>query len=230
MTDKESRIAPEKITKPIQLLGAWLVGLLSIDCVFLLTATRMDAGTWQSGALTIAAILNVPIFIVALFLLQTKFRPELQEDAYYSTYLSSLTNEPIKLSKKDATLREIEEKIRSLDKRSLEAATAENTDTALNDLSFGINIHLTNRENIFKKLSGLGVVGYSEFGEDVTPPDILKVAYSPKLPVNKIDEILKISQELGFTHYGTYESYEEIHEDVLFGAYGDQDLRKIIPA
>lgn len=37
--------------------------------------------------LTIAAVINVPIFIVSLFLLQTKFRPEMQEDTYYSQYL-----------------------------------------------------------------------------------------------------------------------------------------------
>lgn len=35
-----SKITPERITKPIQLLGAWLVGLLSVDSAFLVAATE----------------------------------------------------------------------------------------------------------------------------------------------------------------------------------------------
>jgi hypothetical protein len=36
---EKSNISPEKITKPIQLLGAWLVGLLAVDTAFLIAAT-----------------------------------------------------------------------------------------------------------------------------------------------------------------------------------------------
>src|SRR5690554_4261241 len=98
------KLSPEKITKPIQLLGAWLVGLLAVDSAFLTAVTKMDSSSWQSGALTVAAIINVPLFIGALFLLQTKFRPELQEDSYYSTYLNNRTNEVIKVPKSDLQL------------------------------------------------------------------------------------------------------------------------------
>src|SRR5690554_8096120 len=66
------KLSPEKITKPIQLLGAWLVGLLAVDSAFLTAVTKMDSSSWQSGALTVAAIINVPLFIGALFLLQTR--------------------------------------------------------------------------------------------------------------------------------------------------------------
>ena len=96
MDTKTHSIKPERITTPIQLLGAWLVGLLSIDSCFLFAVANMDQGSWESVALTIAAIVNVPLFIGAVFLLQTKFRPELQEDSYYSSYLSQKTNEVIK--------------------------------------------------------------------------------------------------------------------------------------
>ena len=86
----EQNIKPEKITKPIQLLGAWLAGLFSIDSCFLFAASNMAQGSFESYALTLAAIVNVPVFLLAVFLLQTKFRPELQEDSYYSTYLNGL--------------------------------------------------------------------------------------------------------------------------------------------
>jgi len=43
--------------------------------------------SWIPALLAIAAVANVPLFIAGLFLLQTKFRPEMQEDSFYSKYL-----------------------------------------------------------------------------------------------------------------------------------------------
>lgn len=81
-------IVPEKITKPIQLLAAWLIGLIIVDGAFLTAATQLNSPSWASGALIVAAIVNVPLFLTSIFLLlQTKFRPEMQEDVYYSKYL-----------------------------------------------------------------------------------------------------------------------------------------------
>lgn len=94
----EVSVKPERITKPIQLLGAWLAGLLAIDSCFLVAAIRMPNASWHASALVIAAIGNVPLFLAAVFLLQTRFRPELQEDSYYATYLSSKTNELVRVS------------------------------------------------------------------------------------------------------------------------------------
>jgi hypothetical protein len=84
-----SRIAPERVTRPIQLLAAWLVGLIVVDASFLMAAQQITRPDWASGLLVIAAVANVPVFIGALFLLQTKFRPEMQEDAFYAQYLQS---------------------------------------------------------------------------------------------------------------------------------------------
>lgn len=81
------RIEPEKVTRPLQLLAAWLTGLIIINGTFLLTATNINSPSWASNALVIAAIINVPMFLVSIFLLQTRFRPEMQEDIFYSKYL-----------------------------------------------------------------------------------------------------------------------------------------------
>ena len=81
------KIDPTKVTKPIQLLAAWLVGLVVVDGSFLTAARLITNPDWISATLVIAAILNVPIFVSAIFLLQTRFRPEMQEDTYYSQYL-----------------------------------------------------------------------------------------------------------------------------------------------
>ena len=85
--NESPEIAPHKITKPIQLLAAWLAGLTIVNASFLTAAGLLHSPTWLSALLTIAAVLNVPVFIASLFLLQTKFRPEMQEDTFYSKYL-----------------------------------------------------------------------------------------------------------------------------------------------
>jgi hypothetical protein len=82
-----NNLRPEKVTKPIQLLAAWLLGLVLINSSFLVAATNIEFPNWGAGALIIATIANVPIFLISLFVLQTKFRPEMQEDTYYSEYL-----------------------------------------------------------------------------------------------------------------------------------------------
>lgn len=84
----EQSIKPEKITKPIQLLGAWLASLFSINSCFPVAFANMEPASFESIALVVVAIINVPLFLAAVFFLQTKFRPELQEDSYYSSYLS----------------------------------------------------------------------------------------------------------------------------------------------
>lgn len=87
----KQRIEPHKITKPIQLLAAWLIGLVLVNGSFLAAATSIAEPSWIRVLLTIACVINVPLFLAAIFLLQTKFRPEMQEDTYYSKYLESKT-------------------------------------------------------------------------------------------------------------------------------------------
>ena len=93
----QPKLKPHKITKPIQLLAAWLLGLILVNGSLLAAAAVITQPSWVSSMLAIAAVANVPIFMIAIFLLQTKFRPEMQEDSYYHEYLKSLTgNSPIR--------------------------------------------------------------------------------------------------------------------------------------
>jgi len=58
----EHRIDPDRVTKPIQLLAAWLVGLIVVDASFLIAAGQMTAASWERGALVVASIANVTRF------------------------------------------------------------------------------------------------------------------------------------------------------------------------
>jgi hypothetical protein len=230
MDRDKSTIKPEKITTPIQLLGAWLAGLISIDTCFLVAASNMDQGSWESAALIIAAIFNVPIFIWAIFLLQTKYRPELQEDSYYSTYLNQKTNEVVKVTREEAVLVSLQKKVDLIEKEISSHQVqimSEPVESAFENLTVGINYHLNNVGEIQAVLNKEGVLYLKSFGGEEAPYD-LKVAISDHLPKSVIRKILSLAKTLNFEFYGFYESSEdEIYEDVLFGAYGDKSKFKI---
>ena len=83
----ETGIVPHKIDKPLQVLAAWLIALILLDSAFLTAAANIEEPTWIRPLLIIAAILFVPLFLVFIFLMQTKFRPQLQADPYYEKWL-----------------------------------------------------------------------------------------------------------------------------------------------
>lgn len=88
----DQKFEAHRINKPIQLLAAWLVGLTFVNTSFLTTASIIADPPWIRIALVVAAIVNVPVFISCIFLLQTKFRPEMQEDNFYSEHLKRKYN------------------------------------------------------------------------------------------------------------------------------------------
>lgn len=92
-------IEPARVTRPFQLLAAWLVALLSLSSAFLIAARTIEKPSWAAGFLIIVAVALVPLFLACMFLLQTKFRPQMQEDKFFFEYFkeqqkaNALTNE-----------------------------------------------------------------------------------------------------------------------------------------
>lgn len=216
---------PEKITKPIQLLGAWLAGLFSVDSCFLVAAANLQQGSIESMALTIAAIANVPLFLLAVFLLQTKFRPELQEDSYYSTYLSQRTSEPIRITKQEAKWIEVSHKINVLEEKILASVKQERPCAGvLEGVKISINQYLSNFDEVKETLRRHGVLGFSKFGNRDLPTT-KSIAISEYLPKALTAPILEIAKEAGFTHYTYFDNLaEETDEELLFGSYGPENF------
>ena len=218
----DHKIQPDRITKPIQLLGAWLAGLLAIDSCFLIAAAKLPVASWEAQALTVAAIANVPLFLLAVFLLQTKFRPELQEDLYYSSYISQKTNIPVQVSKEDAGVLALQQRLERIETQMPSISDQRVQDdglAGLRNLRFGVNFHLKDKEAIAKRLGQAGVVGYSTFGGD-EPPDKRVVSLIHGLPINVERSVLRLASELGFSNFNYINPFEEIDENVLFGSYG----------
>jgi hypothetical protein len=83
----EPKIEPHRIDKPIKMLAVWFATLVLIDGSFLSAAKFLTAPAWVSPMLAIAAVAFVPMFLLAAFLMQTRFRTHLQDDRYYSEWL-----------------------------------------------------------------------------------------------------------------------------------------------
>jgi tetratricopeptide (TPR) repeat protein len=83
----QHKIQPEKIKSPIQLLAVWFVALVVLDGEFLAAAGVVSLSSWLQAVLVIAAVVNVPVFLCCMFLLQTRFRPEMQSDEHYAEYV-----------------------------------------------------------------------------------------------------------------------------------------------
>lgn len=80
----EHQIRPERIANPIQLLAAALVFVIVLDGSFLALAATIERPTWAAGLLTIAAVVNVPVVLGLVFMLQTRYRHQLLSDREYA--------------------------------------------------------------------------------------------------------------------------------------------------
>lgn len=226
---EQGKLEPHRITKPIQLLAAWLLGLIIVNDAFLIAAGQIEEPIWIPSALVVAAIVNVPIFLISIFLLQTKFRPEMQEDSFYSQYLESKTGN---------TEREVTAESVSMLREhiaSLEALVSEDARVGLNDdeitklkwssVTVGLNKNLDNFADIAKRLTRNGLPVHETFGSGADSPAILNVAIGSGFDIEQIqsliDAILPISDGwISFAH-DEDEGPGQYDNQVLIGAYGN---------
>ena len=231
----EQKIEPSKVTKPIQLLAAWLVGLIIINGSFLTAASQIHDPSWASGLLVIATVINVPLFIVSLFLLQTKFRPEMQEDEYYSQYLerrfSAETGktelvEVIKSTPPSTNRRALFEGATSDPKWSLaETVRANETSIEINDL-------LPNFNEMVVQLRAIGAAPNKTFGStsrEPIPPKPFIVCVGRGVDIETIKGVIHIAGAFGLDGIA-YSDDDISHKRIYIGAYSyDNPKNKFLP-
>jgi hypothetical protein len=226
MLDKP-QTQPQQVTRPIQLLAAWLVGLIVIDGIFLEIALRLDPGSWERGWLVLAAILNVPAFLTAMFTLQTRFRAELQDDPHYAQYLSKKTAQSLTVVRVDEARAtpfaalppllsdEIVDEadldaedddltfddLDADDERDVEAATANGAPLDWSPWRIAINDHLPQFSSLRDALHAAGIPVAEVFGHaqraGTAPPANQVVAINRALPVAHKAALLRVLLPFG---------------------------------
>lgn len=236
MIETDQKIKPEKVTKPIQLLAAWLIGLIVVNGSFLTTASILEQGSWEKSLLVIASVVNVPLFLAAMFLLQTKFRPELQEDLFYSQYLDKRTNTVVAVAKDDKIESElifIKNQLLSLQSSSMPKSNEEEKERSLNKTLLGttwrisINYTLDNFREINKRLRENDISVTNTFGSpNNVKPDQKVLALSRRVDFKSKVQIILLAWEWGFKVYEYYDAVDEevIKEEILIGSYGTGEI------
>ncbi|MEZ8882154.1 hypothetical protein AB4511_04485 [Vibrio sp. 10N.222.54.F6] len=228
------KVDPQKVTKPIQLLAAWLVGLIMVNGGFLGTAVALGSSAWESSVLIIAAVLNVPLFLGAIFLLQTRFRPELQEDSFYSRYLDKKSNQIVTVKNDDHhELNTLKAEFKKLEGLIQHSHSEEQN--SFGNWSIALNKLLPDYFEIRKSLRSEGIRLKSIFGDtlDSELPKNKVVALSHALDHQSVITLLKLMSQFDIDGYAYFDPIPEIDpEDVYIGSYGydqGEDLRDAIP-
>lgn len=150
-----------KVTKPLQLLAAWLIGLVITNGSFLAGASQIQKPEWAAGVLVVATVLNVPIFLFCLFLLQTRFRPEMQEDHFYAKYLETRLSAASGQEEIVLTYHKTAE----VKKEALALGPAQSFSTSIQ-----INDLIPNYGNIIQELHTAGITISKTFGSTSSEP------------------------------------------------------------
>lgn len=87
-------VIADKITRPIQLLTVWLLGLTAVNYELLNKVGAPGVAESIDVILVAAAALNVIITFLCFMILFTRFRPELQDDTHYAEYVNKKTQPP----------------------------------------------------------------------------------------------------------------------------------------
>lgn len=231
----EHQIQPHKVTKPIQLVAAWLTGLVLIDAMFLGAAASLDKMGWPHGLLVVAAVVNVPIFLGAIFLLQTKFRAELQEDSFYSEYLSKRTSQVVRIDKnaeQDAKLESIE--LRLVELRQLAANTSESSplredaQPQWGEWLVAVNGLHPQTDAIVESLERNGIPVEEVFGQngEQTAPERWVISINFQIPTDLQVRLLRVLCEFNFVGFHRWEPRRDAEEfeDVYVGSYGNEHV------
>jgi|ERR1017187_1846443 hypothetical protein len=236
------KIEPSKINKPIQLLAAWLVGLVLVNGSFLGSAALIQKPEWLAATLVIAAIANVPIFLICVFLLQTKFRPQMQDDEFYSKYLEKsyspetgkmeIVNATLECNPISSTRKMVAGLVRGPELPIPKSANQnEQIEVQINDL-------LPNYRELFFSLNRQGIHLMNTFGStsaQPNPPDEFIITTSSGVKKEYIQKIIKIAKDFGLKGVGMIprEMRTSEEEQVFIGSYAfktkDRPFLKMTP-
>lgn len=221
---KSVSIKPDKVTKPIQLLAAWLSGLVLVNALFLGAAVYISTNAWTHYMLVIASIVNVPLFLIAIFVLQTKFRPELQEDSYYSTYILNRTGEKIKSSSLEEDLND------SAGITALEVTGKIKFDFL--KYSVAVNDYIDNYEKIENALSLNGIPITRKFGKINNvkdKPDRWIISIEKTMDYQSMGHFLNVMLDFSsqFEGFCLYNKMKYDDSSIYIGSYGKHN--NIIP-
>ncbi|WP_309381002.1 hypothetical protein [Cerasicoccus frondis] len=227
--DNSPKIDAHKITKPIQLLAAWLCGLVLVNLSFLTAAAHIENPSWIPATLVIASITNVPAFLISIFLLQTKFRPEMQEDVYYSKYIESKTGFT-KLEVTTESVSKIREDLAELQQAIMRSPVeipviSSSVEIKWSTVTVALNETLQHFREIHMRFTANKIPVHETFGKGAYTPKNFTVSLGEGFTV---EQVKKIVEQLHFIPKARIcfadddDEHNQYHNQVLIGSYSGE--------
>jgi hypothetical protein len=82
-----TKLIPEKITSPFQLMAAWFAMIVLLTSILLTAAINITKPEWAAGYLVLFTSLLILLVLGCVTLMLTVFRPHLQEGKEYAQWL-----------------------------------------------------------------------------------------------------------------------------------------------
>lgn len=224
------KISPRYITKPIQLLAGWLVGLTSVVGIFLAAAAHLPNGGLQI-ALVIASIIYVPMFLFTMFVLQTRFRDELQEDAYYARMVKNRkTDTVVAVSRIDALEAKVEACFRDVTLRLQSLSETKVAETSWSNWKIALNSRHPQYQDIKAAFIEAKIPVAVAFGTSSAPTKWI-VAINENMSKDLALIILRIIAHYRFDGFVFWNPVRDVGEteDVYVGSYGQGPYTTIEP-
>lgn len=207
---------PSRVTKPIQLLAAWLAGLILVNGSFLGAASAIQQPSWVPGFLVVASIVNVPLFLIFLFFLQTKFRPEMQEDTFYAKYLERKSLETQKTE-----YVKIEQNYNKFGRIELSETSYVGDIGKIDDFGIEINDLIDDYEQIVHSLISNGFRIKSTFGStsgDPSKPPRVVISIDDGAELELVKSVVKIIEPFGIDYINISDAPYN-RDSVYIGSY-----------
>lgn len=234
-----------KLGKSTQLSAVLILGLVLVDAVFLSAAGLLAESGWVTGVLVVAAVLNVPFFVWCVFRLQTKYRPELQDDEYYFKYRKSLvrgghiykqSDEVFSLEPGWTLERVRAEELKEFEKFVESAGLVRDQRFELgvferyewDEKRISLNVRLDRSEDLLKLLRVLGYPDIGWFGTEdgLEPPSGFVLAFGIGFNLNEIKRFLLTMEQFDPDRVVFAEDerkFNEFENQILVGVYLDRN-------
>lgn len=209
---QNSKIIPEKITSPFQLMAAWFVMLVLLVSILLAASIKIEKPHWASGFLVIFTSFLIVLVLLCVTLMLTIFRPNLQDGKEYAQWLKDKNNysHGIILDNKEQNM-----EIQNNNHINYEED---------NDKSFLIQVsNIPGAHRLIKKFAKSGFRAHIYNVDYTKDPDMQEAIWiGYKLPAKEVIQSIKIAvsewSNLKYLHLSNDDSGpDEIHYEMYFG-------------
>ncbi len=222
-----TKLTPEKITSPFQLMAAWFSMLVLLAGVLLTAAANIEKPEWAAGYLVVCSTVLILVVVGCVTLMLTRFRPHLQDGKDYAQWLKSQAKYAPAIS-----TRSNKKLIERRQKTVVTVSSVVKEGELLLPLKGCGSVHISNLEGceeLAMKIGDVGISAYlyeNQYDEDFRSKDYAEhesIWLGERVSSNYVAVVLKIASEfwphLKYIHLSCDGSVppDDVHDEIFLG-------------